>query len=282
MVGVDHMTFKDLTTRVDQSLTLTSAMESKHHSLCAGVKVLRVANVFVKDKAELQSTYLKSRRVWLGISDPESPYRSLDHDARADLQIWKEVLSSTSFCVSMRAPEVIPVQATADAMATPDRAGFGGAATFANGTTIWFQFSISLTEAQQLWPWVGSCMQKQIAAWELLAQFAYAIDQHLPRCRRPIQCHQGCDNSAADAVSAMAHVVAQYFMFMRRHHITANVTHIPGHLNHLADALSRFMPLSNPLDPSSQIAIDFKGLMCQSGIHITQPQAKWPQTFRVR
>ena len=127
---------------------------------------------------ELQSAYLKSRRVWLGISDPESPSRSLDRETTEDLQIWKEVLSSTSFCVSMRSPELIPVQATADAMATPESAGFGGAATFANGTTIWFQFRISLHEAQQLWPWVGLCMQKQIAAWELLAQFAltYAID----------------------------------------------------------------------------------------------------------
>ena len=66
LVGVDHATFAVLTTQVDQSLTLMSSMQSKHHSLCAGVKILRVANVFVKDKMELQSAYLKSRRVWLG------------------------------------------------------------------------------------------------------------------------------------------------------------------------------------------------------------------------
>ena len=44
------------------------------------------------------------------------------------------------FLVSMRAPEYVPVRATVDAMATSDLAGLGGAAFFADGTCVWFQF----------------------------------------------------------------------------------------------------------------------------------------------
>ena len=80
----------------------------------------------------------------------------------------------------------------------------------------------------------------------------------------------------------MAQIVTQYFLFMRRHQITAEVSHIPAHLNELANALSRFQAPPIPLDPSSQISIDVKVLMNQSGIHVTQPMAKWPKTFRVR
>ena len=52
----------------------------------------------------------------------------------------------------MQAHEYVPVQATADAMATSDLAGFGGAAFFADDTCVWFQVRISLQEAQDLWP----------------------------------------------------------------------------------------------------------------------------------
>ena len=104
----------------------------------------------------------------------------------------------------MQAHEYVPVQATADAMATSDLAGFGG------------------------------------AAWELLAHFAlsFAIANHFPLRRFLAKRHQECDSNAADAVSGkgltmtpgMSHVVAQYFMFMRRFHVYADVSHIPGHL----------------------------------------------------
>ena len=59
--------------------------------------------------------------------------------------------------------------------------------------------------------------------------------------------------------------------------LTADVSHFPGHLNQVADALSRFQ-----LDATSQTQFDVKALMNQSGIHVTQPSAKWPQTNRAR
>ena len=69
--------------------------------------------------------------------------------------------------------------------------GFGGAAFFPNGTCVWFQFRITLAQASELWHWVGSDMQKHIAAWELLAQFAltFCIESRLPRGRGLIACY---------------------------------------------------------------------------------------------
>ena len=112
----------------------------------------------------------------------------MDEDAVDALGAWSEILSSASPWISMRAPEWLPLVATADAMASTDTAGFGGAAHFANGDSVWFQFKLSLAEAQQLWPWVGSDMQKRIAVWELLAQFAltFAIESRLPKRRFPV------------------------------------------------------------------------------------------------
>ena len=66
LVGIDrHTTVAELAIAVDQSLTLTSSMVSKHHSLVPEVRIHRVANTFVKDKDDPRSVHLKSSRIWL-------------------------------------------------------------------------------------------------------------------------------------------------------------------------------------------------------------------------
>ena len=172
-------------------------------------------------------------------------------------------------------------------------AGLGGAAIFPDGSSTWFQFRISLAEAQSLWPWLGDDMQKHIAAWELLAQFAlsFCIDAHLPRTRGPIACHQATDNSAADAASAkgltmmtpaLAAVLTPYFKFMRRYQVYPHITHIPGRLNVLADELSRFKEtLSTALNPASQRTIPWMELLHSFGIEIAQVGRKWPSQFDI-
>lgn len=209
----------------------------------------------------LSSVHVKTRRVWIGVTDPDSPHRLLDADALAALRAWNEVLTSSSFCISMRRPQILPVIATADAMATASVAGFSGAAFFNDSSCVWFKFQIQLTEAQTCWPWVTDDMQKHIAAWELLAQFvlSFCISAKLPLGHEPVICHQGTDNSATDASASkglsmtpgMADILCQYFIFMRRSNVFANITHIPGHQNTLADALSRFEELPQPFDPSA-------------------------------
>ena len=169
-------------------MVLQSSLTSLHHSLNPGTKIQRAANTFVATKTDLAAVHVKSRRVWLGVADPSSPTRLVDADAVAAFQAWQEILSSTSTVMSMRSPPVLPVTATADAMASSEMAGLGGLATLADGRTVWFQFRISLAEAREHWNWVGSDMQKHIAVWELLAQFAltYCIHWALPHTRGPI------------------------------------------------------------------------------------------------
>ena len=218
MVGMDHVTLQTLITQLGDHLQLSTSLTHKHQSLRPGVTLCRVANSHVKTLAELRSLHIKSPRVWLGILDPTSPNRKLHDEASETLQVWLQLLVSTPFSLSMCPPTWIQVQATADAMASASMAGLGGPAIFPDGSSVWFQLRISLAEAQALWPWLGDDMQKHIAAWELLAQFAlsFCIEAHLPRARGPMACQQATDHSAADAASALAAVLTPYFKFMGR------------------------------------------------------------------
>ena len=103
---------------VDKQLFFTKFFHSQHHSFTDGAQITRVASAFVTDPTTLAHIHIQSRRVWLGIADPASPYRTLDNDAVEALNAWREVLTSSSFCMSMRQPISLPVQATADAMAS--------------------------------------------------------------------------------------------------------------------------------------------------------------------
>ena len=104
---------------------------------------------------------------------------------------------------------------------------------------------------------------------------------------------QGTDNSAADAASAkglsmtqsMATVLAAYFTFMRRFHIFSVVSHIPGHVNDLADSLSRFkQPLPVELSNAHKCEIHWQSVPDTASIQIAQsgPGRKWPKHFPVQ
>ena len=113
-------------------------------------------------------------------------------EAQNALTVWSQLLQSTPFQLSMHSPIMLNVPATADAMASTNLAGCGGAAFFPDGTVIFFQFQLTLQEAQAVWPWIGDDMQKHIASWELLAQYAltFCINTHLPTSRRAVTCPQ--------------------------------------------------------------------------------------------
>ena len=105
----------------------------------------------------------------------------------------------------------------------------------------------------------------------------------------PVTCHQGTDNSASDATAAkgltsttgMAHILGHYFLFMRRVHVFPQLSHVPGHLNGLADTISRFGDLPSFLSPSGRIEVDVPSLLCQNGMKVTNQQTRWPATFSV-
>ena len=69
---------------------------------------------------------------------------------------------------------------------------------------------------------------------------------------------------------------------MRRVQVFALVSHIPGHRNELADALSRFKDTTVPLNPELKCPINWLDLVNQIGIQTFQEATRWPNTFRVR
>ena len=292
MVGMDHVTFQQLLDALSPQMVLTQDLTHLHQSLGQQTKLVRVANTHVQTLSQTQQIYIKSRRVWIGIQDPMSPTRLMDDESHVTLRLWEKLLVSTPFSLSMSPAAYLQVTATADAMASSSLAGFGGAAFFPDSSCVWFQFQITLEQAQAQWDWVGADMQKHIAAWELLAQFALTvcIESHLPRCRGPVACSQGTDNSAADASSskglsmtpAVAAVLAPYFKFMRRYHVFPKMTHVPGHLNIVADSLSRFkQPLPDPLTVHNHCAVRWQELLASSPVGIIQTGRKWPSKFGI-
>ena len=94
-----------------------------------------MANANVHTLTDVASLHIKSRRVWVGISDPTTPNRKLDDEAAETLNIWLQLLISTPFSLLMYPPVWIQVNATADAMASQSMAGLGGAAIFPDGSS---------------------------------------------------------------------------------------------------------------------------------------------------
>ena len=74
---------------------------------------------------------------------------------------------------------------------------------------------------------------------------------------------------------AMFMVLSPFFMYMRRFHIYPKLSHIPGHLNIIAVALSRFQqPLPIPLKREDFCDVDSQALLESSPVVIAQTGRK--------
>ena len=286
MVGVDPVHFQEMVQALSDDLILQRDLLSHHHSLRKGTKLVRVANQFVTDRDAISLLYLKSRRIWLGIQDPTNPQRLLSGDSTAVLGNWLEILGSTHCSFSMLPPARISLTALADAMADEHMAGLGGVVYMDGGMVRWFRLTITREWAASHWPWVSDSMQKHIACWELLAQYAltFIIDLALPCSRGPVQPMQGTDNSATEATfskglsmnAAMASILVPYFKFMCRRCIYPEITHVPGHLNDVADGLSRGRDHDAlGLRACDELCIPLHSLVACDALTVFQPHERW-------
>ena len=76
--------------------------------------------------------------------------------------------------------------------------------------------------------------------------------------------------------------LAPYFRFMRRYHIFPKMTHVPGHLNIIADSLSRFkQPLPESPTEDDHCVVRWQELLASSPVRIAQTGRKWPSQFGV-
>ena len=94
--------------------------------------MVRVANMCPKSKQDLKALHLNRVGYGLGFKIHRLP----SEEANLALSSWSRLLQATLllFQLSMCAPQLISVVATADAMASPSMAGIGGAAFFADGS----------------------------------------------------------------------------------------------------------------------------------------------------
>ena len=136
----------------------------------------------------------------------------------------------------------------ADAYATGDNAGIGGCIN--SGQCSWFSLPISLQDFQSLQIPVHDNLQKDITSLETLAQVAlvYVAIQFFPGARIPIRIPTLSDNTTAEAVSnklfstsmPIALFLEKLSLLISTSCAEVDVSHIPGHDNQFADALSRW------------------------------------------
>ena len=284
MVGMDHVTVQLFISALSPKLILTQGLSHKHKSFAH--------RGYVGEDCQYSCHY------------PGGSHQTSDQ-IQTDLgwHYWSDFTSSHTWCwCSSGTPGVVATGGFYAVLIIHvaywtqcgcwwDIAGLGGAPFFPDGSVVWYQFQISLSEAQSHWDWVGDDMQKHIAAWELLAQYAptFCISSHVPCHRGPVSCHQATDNSVADVASskglsmtrAIALVLAPYVTFVRRFQLFPSISTSPGHVNVLADSLSRFkQPLPAELDPNGQCEIKW-GALEFSWIRIAQTGRKWPEPFLI-
>ena len=283
-VGVSPELWNCILRNVDPTCVLTK--KAGHPSFHAGARITRVANSYVTSKDELLAMPFRKRRLWVEVRDPDHPLRIADQDAVASLHAWKALLVSTPFVKSLRSPVDLQIVAEADACATESSMGLGGYVCWPNGRSHWFAVSLSASELQDLSDIFQVPLQSQIAALELLAQLLllWCVHQALPSCRGRLRVCLRCDNSAAEAaaskgmspVLAMSAVLQKFLAFQAWTGIDAEVEHIAGYKNALADELSR-MPKEAvpPLPQEDRVSPPLRWLLF-SGVCLMPPEARWP------
>jgi len=144
----------------------------------------------------------------------------------------------------------------ADAYAAGQSCGIGGLIIFPSGQCSWFSLQLHVSEFQQLNIPVHQDLQRDISSLETLAQIAlvYIASRFFPGARIPIRIPTLSDNSTAEAVAnklfstnmPIALFLEKLSLLISSSSLEVDVTHIPGHDNVFADALSRWNGEGSP------------------------------------
>ena len=123
---------------------------------------------------------------------------------------------------------------------------------------------------------------------KLLAQLCllWLVDTLIPSCRSLVAVSLRCDNAGAEAATAkglsgvrsLALVLTAFLGFQRTHGVLAEVTHVPGFKNQLADELSRWLSGAPPLPLSSRFQPPVRRLLAGgvNRLQLAPPEAIWP------
>jgi len=138
----------------------------------------------------------------------------------------------------------------ADAYAAGEACGIGGLIHFPPGQCSWFSLQLKIADFQQLNIPIHHDLQKDISSLETLAQIAlvYITGRFFPGASIPIRIPTLSDNSTAEALSnklfstsmPIALFLEKLSLLISSSSLEVDVSHIPGHGNTFADALSRW------------------------------------------
>ena len=144
----------------------------------------------------------------------------------------------------------------ADAFAAGDKCGIGGVIVFPSGQCSWFSLPMTHSYFQSLQIPVRENFQTDISSLETLAQIAlvYIAIQFFPGSRISIRIPALSDNTTAEAASSKlfsttmptALFLEKISLLVSSSSIEVDVSHIPGHDNNFADALSRWDRVRQP------------------------------------
>ncbi|CAE7286514.1 unnamed protein product [Symbiodinium sp. CCMP2592] len=210
-VGVSPELWAAIKRDIAEDCVLTRSVG--HPSFHKGACVTRAANTFVSCKQDLDQVPFRKRRLWVEVKDPGHPLRVLGDVGRSSLIAWRAIFQGTPFMKALRSPLPLKVIAEADAFADAEA---------------------------------------HISALELLAQLLllWCVFATLPSNRGLCRACLRSDNSGAEAcaskglssVLSMSEIVKKFLAFQAWSGVQAEVEHVPGYRNELADALSRLTP----------------------------------------
>ena len=219
-------------------------------------QLIQVRHQPVKTKQDLLTCALSDKRVWLRIRDPNSSKRKFSQSSNRILQMYLQWIQHLPPAKSMWPKPHWQGICVADAYATGDHCGIGGMIYFPTGQCSWFSLPLRSSDFVDLKIPLHDNLQKDIASLETLAQIAlvYITTQYFPGSRIPIRIPMLSDNTTAEAVSnklfstqmPIALFLEKLSLLIASSHVDVEVSHIAGHSNDQADALSRWDGIGDP------------------------------------
>ena len=218
--------------------------------------LIQVRHQPVTTKSDLFACSLSDKRVWLRIRDPNSSKRKLSTSSQRILSMYVTWLNHLPPVRTMWPKQQWTGLCVADAFASGTQSGIGGAIVFPSGQCSWFSLQINHEDFKSLHIPIHDNLQKDITSLETLAQIAlvYITIQFFPGSRIPIRIPTLSDNTTAEATSnklfstsmPIALFLEKLSLLISSSCIEVDVSHIPGHNNDWADALSRWDGAGQP------------------------------------
>eukprot|EP00435_Cladocopium_sp_Y103_P020961 s1968_g5.t1 len=252
--SVDPGNWEEVVHCLSDNLVFTS--KPRYTAIPMNGHLIQVRHQPVHSVSDLRSCALSDKRIWLRVRDPQSSKRKLSQASHRILKSYLQWLDRLSPVRSMWPKPTWPGLCVADACASGQSSGIGGAIFFPSGKCSWFSLIISYADFNALQIPVHEDLQKDISSLETLAQIAlvYIAMHSYPGARIPIRVPTLSDNTGAEAVSnrlftttmPLALFLEKLCVMISSSHMEVEISHIAGHDNVQADALSRWNGQGDP------------------------------------